>query len=284
VAWLGGTIVEREQIYGYWEAMLTASFPDRHVTFRNLGWSGDTVWAESRGMFDPPEQGYARMIELTTSLKPTLIILAYGSNEAFDGETGLDRFLTQYRKLVDDLKPTGARFAVLLPLDMDPAAVPSESVAVEYNRSAELYRTSLRKLARDIEAPVIDLAQPAQEEAEINCRLTADGVQWTACGYWALAHRLRNQVDVARQNVRLPAPTAPYPTVATVPSSDPLESLRSEIVAKNELFFHRWRPANFTYLFGFRKYEQGNNAVEMPQFDPLVEKREAEIDALRAKL
>lgn len=58
------------------------------------------------------------------------------------------------------------------------------------------------------------------------------------------------------------------------------EALRREILAKNELYFHRWRPQNVTYLFGFRKHEQGNNAVEIPQFDPLVEARESTIRTL----
>src|SRR5205823_738191 len=55
------------------------------------------------------------------------------------------------------------------------------------------------------------------------------------------------------------------------------EKLRQEIVAKNELYFHRWRPQNETYLFGFRKHEQGKNAREIPMFDPLVVAREKEI-------
>jgi len=57
--------------------------------------------------------------------------------------------------------------------------------------------------------------------------------------------------------------------------------LRKAIIAKNLLFFHRWRPQNITYLTGFRKHEQGNNAVEIAQFDPLVAKAETEIVTLR---
>ena len=57
--------------------------------------------------------------------------------------------------------------------------------------------------------------------------------------------------------------------------------LRAAVIRKNELFFHRWRPANSTYLFGFRKHEQGQNAREMPMFDPLIEQAEAEIDRLK---
>lgn len=59
-----------------------------------------------------------------------------------------------------------------------------------------------------------------------------------------------------------------------------VEELRESIVMKNELFFHRWRPQNQTYLFGFRKYEQGQNAKEIPMFDPLISQAEARIFAL----
>jgi hypothetical protein len=65
------------------------------------------------------------------------------------------------------------------------------------------------------------------------------------------------------------------------PSLDQAEKLRQTIIAKNELYFHRWRPANVTYLFGFRKYEQGQNAREIPQFDPLIAEKEKEIAELR---
>lgn len=59
------------------------------------------------------------------------------------------------------------------------------------------------------------------------------------------------------------------------------ERLRQVILRKNELFFHRWRPANSTYLFGFRKHEQGQNAREIPMFDPLIDAEEKEISRLR---
>ena len=65
------------------------------------------------------------------------------------------------------------------------------------------------------------------------------------------------------------------------PEFDQTEKLRQLIIEKNQLYFHRYRPQNETYLFGFRKYEQGNNAVEVPQFDALIEAKEKEIAKLR---
>src|SRR5262249_41619897 len=50
--------------------------------------------------------------------------------------------------------------------------------------------------------------------------------------------------------------------------NEQIEKLRAAINAKNKLYFYRWRPQNETYLFGFRKHEQGKNAAEVVQFDP----------------
>jgi hypothetical protein len=65
------------------------------------------------------------------------------------------------------------------------------------------------------------------------------------------------------------------------PEDEQVEKLRQAIIAKNLLYFYRWRPQNETYLFGFRKHEQGQNAREIPLFDPLVDEKEKEIARLR---
>ena len=65
--------------------------------------------------------------------------------------------------------------------------------------------------------------------------------------------------------------------VADLPVGRAYENLRQLVADKDMLFFHRWRPQNETYLFGFRKHEQGNNAREIPMFDPLVDQAEKKI-------
>ena len=69
--------------------------------------------------------------------------------------------------------------------------------------------------------------------------------------------------------------------IVSGPEIEQANRLQATINQKNELYFHRWRPQNETYLFLFRKHEQGNNAVEIPQFDPLIESKEQEIATLR---
>jgi len=75
--------------------------------------------------------------------------------------------------------------------------------------------------------------------------------------------------------------TKSHPYITKGPEFDQVEKLRQTIIEKNRLYFHRWRPQNETYLFGFRKHEQGQNAREIPQFDPIIEKLEKEIAKLR---
>ncbi len=58
----------------------------------------------------------------------------------------------------------------------------------------------------------------------------------------------------------------------------------AEIAEKNVQFFNKWRPQNETYLFLFRKHEQGKNAKEIPEFDPVIEAKEKEIANLAAAL
>src|SRR5882672_9423640 len=81
VVLIGSTLIEREQDSAYWETALTSRFPKSTVTFRNLGWSGDTVFCDARAMFEPPAVGLQHLKEDLARLKPTVILLGYGMNE-----------------------------------------------------------------------------------------------------------------------------------------------------------------------------------------------------------
>src|SRR6476646_11039747 len=82
VVFLGDTLIEREQHFGYLELALTTRFPDRDVTFRNIGWSADTPAGDSRfGLsllqagLEPPDEGWTQLREQIRQLRPTVVIL-----------------------------------------------------------------------------------------------------------------------------------------------------------------------------------------------------------------
>ncbi len=69
--------------------------------------------------------------------------------------------------------------------------------------------------------------------------------------------------------------------LAWEPSNDQATELRETIKKKNRHFFHQWRPQNETYLRGFRKHEQGQNAAEIPMWDAYIEAEELKIAELK---
>lgn len=266
VAIVGGTFVEREAQFGWIETALTASLNDRKILFRNMGWSGDTVWSDSRGVFDAPEVGYQRLLDLLKEFKPTVVLLAYGQNESFAGETGLPAFVKQYEKLSNDVKSIGARLVYITPLPFARPVAPLPD-ATAHNRMLATYSAAIRELAAKENAPVIDLQTihwPSDAATRAN-PLSENGIHLTPEGSRYVAGQILVQEKLRPVDLTSPA----------------VEALHRKVLEKNELYFHRWRPQNSTYLFGFRKHEQGNNAVEIPQFDPLIAKAEVEIARLK---
>ncbi len=288
VVLLGGTLIEREQVEGYWETQLTAALPFA-ATFRNLGWSGDTVWSESRGMFDPPAAGYARMLQQIAEINPTVVLIGYGNSEAFDGPDQIPAFKEQYQKLIHDLAAPERRFLLLQPLPMEAQRIPgrnrdtAEQQAVRYNEQIAAYAEAITEVAQATQSSVVDL-RPAVAEWVGSEPLTDNGITLNGLGYWQTGNRL-TALLVANQPAQ--GSTVDKPQLLSVSDwnvaadAPRIDRMRALIRRKNELVFHRWRPQNFTYLFGFRKHEQGNNAVEIPQFDPLVGELEAQIQALK---
>ena len=59
VAFVGGGLIERARLNGYLETTLTmvAGAQGSGLKFRNLGWSGDTVYNDARSYFGKPQEG-----------------------------------------------------------------------------------------------------------------------------------------------------------------------------------------------------------------------------------
>ena len=351
VLFVGSTLIERAQKYGLIEQALTTRFPNQHVLFRNLGWSGDTVFGHARARFGTVADGFDHLETHVFAEKPNLILVGYGTNEAFAGEAGLDEFVQGLHLLVDTLSSTGARIALLSPVRQENLGSPLPD-PTEQNRRISLYRDAIRQVAEDRRCGFIylyALVKPTSER-----KLTDNGMHLTPHGYAVAARAFEagfawpdrqrrlvadwqaksieaegamvTDVSAADQelqfdvlDVMLPSPITNADShaertltvqglppgqyqlaidggVITVadqqrwqngvaivsgPEIEQANRLQETINQKNELYFHRWRPQNETYLFLFRKHEQGNNAVEISQFDPLIESKEQEIATLR---
>ena len=269
VVFLGNALVEREQLSGWWELALTTRFGGKKITFRNLGWSGDDVFGTSRAGFGDANLGFRELRDHTLALKPTVLVVGYGNVEAFEGEAGKEKFRKGLERLLDTLAPAKAKVVLLSPIEQANLGKPFPDAARQ-NANVRLYAGVIRDVAAKRNHQYADLTGLLSDPGKGAEAKTLDGITMTATGYRESARAFGKALGLGDED------SAPQSSV----EADRLEKLRKLIVAKNELYFHRWRPQNVTYLFGFRKHEQGNNAREIPQFDPLVEAKEKEIAAL----
>ncbi len=263
VVLLGDGLIEQEQYSGWLEVALTTGFPNVDATFRNIGWNGDTPSGASRfGLSllqagrEPRDEGWKQLqgqLELT---KPTVFIVGYGMANAIEaGEAGLEKFTRDYQRLLDAAAKIvpDVRLVLLSPI------VPLDVSELQQSTFAA-YAAAIKTLAATNSGLFVDLTGLAQDVS-----LRKDPIHLNEAGYRELAR----QVSVAL-NLRSDWQTSEF-----------LSSLRDVIVRKNEWWFHRSRPANMAYVFGFRKKEQGQNAVEIPMFDDLINAEEKRIAKLR---
>jgi len=373
VVFLGDTLIERAQADDYLETRLTSRYPDRQIKFRNLGWSGDTVFGESRAGFGSVADGFQQLKQRVFEAQPTVVIVGYGGAASSAGEAGLDAFRKGLETLLNLIEETQATIVILSPLKQEDLGKPLPNPE-RFNHDRQLYSQVLNEIAQSRAYPFVNLYHLLGDGQQVSGRpYTDNGIHLTSYGYWQASAFIEKglgweqptwnvEIDVADKGLAaggtkldrvvldttklsfealdqvLPPPLAPRLLFSskTPPKSGPVtpaiqgaqrtlkiaglapgtytlkidgqpvmkatatewgagqmisrntnpevvqvEKLRQAIVAKNQLFFYRWRPQNETYLFGFRKHEQGNNAKEIPMFDPLIEKDEAEIAKLR---
>ncbi len=246
VALVGGTFVERLQHCGAFEAELQCRRPELHLAVRNLGWSGDNVFCIARKGFDGPENGIKRLLRDLESANPTVLILAYGFSEASRDEVENGLFESGYRQLIGTLVAKSFQQPIRIVL-VKPLAMPGYRTP-GYAKTITACREIVDKIASEGGLPAIDAPWTGAENL-----LEPHQLLPNPAGYAELARGYADALvggNVCEQ-------------------MDP--KLTTEIIEKNQLFFHRHRPQNETYLFLFRKHEQGRNAAEIPMFDPLIE-------------
>jgi lysophospholipase L1-like esterase len=269
VVFIGGTFIEREQSYSYLETFLRMHWPQRKITFRNLGWSGDNVFGASRGYFEGADAGFARLTKISHELKPTVIFIGYGMAESFDGEAGLPSFRSGLEKQLDMLKDIGARETVLLgPIAHEDMGPPWPD-AKQHNKWIRAYADAMKDIAAKRGHRFLDLYMVTGSLAN-NLFFTSNGIHLTRIGYWHCARKIE-------KGLGLEPTTTDLANGSEALADARLEKIRQLSIQKNVQYFNQWRPANETYIFGFRSYEQGKNAAEMPKFAKPIEELEAEI-------
>ena len=262
VVMLGDSLIEQEQYFGWVEVMLSTAFADRDVTFRNIGWNADTPAGDSRfGLsllqagYEPKNEGWKQLVKQIEFTKPTVVVFGYGMASSLEcGINGVDDFRQDFKRLIDTVKKVspGVRFVFLSPISRSDDALQKRSLAT--------YSKTIESIAKRNDQPYVDLQKIAQA-----AELRKDPIHLNNAGYRELATAVQTQLGLESDWA----------------DNANSEALRRVVLRKNTWWFHRSRPANMAYVFGFRKREQGQNAVEIPKFDGLIAAEEKLIASLR---
>ena len=258
VVFLGDSFIEREQYAGWIELAATTQFPDRNVTFRNLGWSADTPAGDSRNGLslvqagrEPAGEGWSQLIKQLSEYKPDVIVLGYGTAASLPGGNDPETFRANITRLLDEAPKAIGKEARFLILGTMPRA--------DGNRPA--IEAILSEIASKRSIPFVSMDELAKDPSHFQ-----NPIHLTPDGYKAAARIIERTLGWQAK---------PWN------KGEQSEILRQHILRKNEWFFHRSRPANMAYIFGFRKGEQGRNAGEIPQFDALIAEEDAAITKMR---
>lgn len=198
ILFIGNGYVENDQWHAHFETRLQRRFADRTLTFRYMGWSGDTIRGSARTAGFQVPQGLARLEKETQAQKPTLIFLVYGMNESFGGPQALADFLRDYDSLVKALAPLKARLVIVSPTYHEDLGPPFPDPS-EHNRHLEQFTLALKTFAMERKIPFVDLYHPLEstKKAAATVRLSTNGILLTETAYNVAAEATEKQLGYA---------------------------------------------------------------------------------------
>jgi lysophospholipase L1-like esterase len=176
VVFLGDSITEQRLYTTYIESYVLTRFPTWKLSFRNVGWGGDTAWLRQRShpdeatLFAASEGAQQTMVEGAVKrglerdvlpLHPTIVTIDFGMNDhsyqAFR-EDIFKAYVRSQTELVKDLEAAGARVALITPQPIEEKRPdPDQDVK---NQSLRKFSDGLKDVAARQNALYVDEFDP----------------------------------------------------------------------------------------------------------------------------
>lgn len=289
VCLIGNTLGERMQHAGWLETLLHAQYPEHHLVFRNLCFSGDELDPGKRLRsrdFGTPDQwlsGSAPCPQPTklsprdagkvlenrfekTNTQADVIFALFGYNESFAGESGLSGFKADLTKFIDHTLSqkyngkSAPRLVLFSPVAVELSGdvnLPTAEQVAETNARIELYTQAMSEVAAAKQVPFVDLftptkpfgTTPATADASGLRPLTINGVHLNERGDRFVAAHAVQQLTGGKS-----------PAADDTAAFAKLESLRKAVNDKNWYWFHRYRVTDGYSTYGdraFLKFSEG---------------------------
>lgn len=164
IALVGGSLAERMNLFGHFEALLHSRFPQQQLVVRNFGRPADEVGKRQR------PDNYTKLDDPLSAFGPDTIFCFFGFNESYAGPSGLGKFKEDYRKFLDEFRQkyprddagSPARFVLISPIAFEPTGDRLLPDGREENANLKLYAGAVAEVARERQMAFIDLFTPTE--------------------------------------------------------------------------------------------------------------------------
>ena len=266
VAIIGNTTADRLQHHGWLETYIHALHPAHNLTFRNLGFPGDTLTTRSRSAnFGSPDQWL-------TKVKADVVFCFFGYNEALSGEDRLADFKADLEKLIDDMRGqkyngrSAPQLVFFSPIAHEDLKSPHLPDGRENNVNLSMYTQTMRQVCEANKTVFVDLFTATKSlYASADKPLTMNGIHLLDHGNDAVAK------VIVKQLFEKEAP----------PVDKERLRLRDAVLEKNYEWFSRYRVVDGYNVYGGRSrlawFGQSNADVmkrEMEIFDVKTQNRD----------
>ncbi|MEX2513175.1 MAG: GDSL-type esterase/lipase family protein [Cyclobacteriaceae bacterium] len=206
VVFLGNSLFENEQQFNFLELALTSRWPERKISFRNLGWSGDTVFGEARSYYTSPPTAYELLIDQLSKTQPDVVFLAYGGIEALDDASNRSLFKEGLDRLLDTIQALGAQPLLLSPIPRFKGVSP-ELLQFQNDKLVQFGKI-ISTTASERQIPFLDIYAPLLEIGT-KIPISDNGFHLNEAGYYHFTVLIENLLGLSRTpwRVRINAKT-----------------------------------------------------------------------------
>ncbi|NBT63168.1 MAG: heme-binding protein, partial [Planctomycetia bacterium] len=243
IALVGNSTAERMNLFGHFETLLHARFPEKELVFRNFGRPADEVANRQRA------NDYTKLDDPLFTFNPDTFLCFFGFNESFTGPLGVEKFKADYEKFIDDYSQKYARddskssprFVIISPIAFESTGDSLLPEGKKENENLKLYADAAKTVATYRKIAFVDIFTPTLKvfDEKAGSQFTINGCHVNEAGDKVVGQVLDaglfNSTNPASSNISM------------------LETLRKAINDKSWVHLQDYRMLNGWYVYGGRR-------------------------------
>jgi putative heme-binding domain-containing protein len=263
VAFVGNSLAERMNLFGYFETFLQTRFASLNLIIRNFAFPADEVGIQQRS------DNYTVIDDPMLVFGPQTFLCFFGFNESFAGPTGVEAFKAAYHKYLDAAATKFARggrvprLLLVSPIAFEATGDPLQPKGDAENANLKLYANATREVAAERGVAFVDLFEPTLTlfNQRPGAQFTVNGVHVNEAG--------DREVGRLLDQALFGSPAAEQP------GSTNFERVRTAVNDKSWVNLQDYRMLNGWYVYGGRRtYDTETFPLEYKKIRNMVATRD----------